>query len=289
MIEKDLNKYYTKPLIAKQCVEILQKELLETGFDVHYAFFIEPAAGNGSFLQFLPNNNFFACDIYPENNNIVSKDFINQNIQIDKNQNNIIIGNPPFGKKGQMALDFINKSFDYANIVAFILPVQFRKWGIQKRINQDVKLLYDSDLNPDSFILKDKNYNLQCCFQIWIHSSFNGFEAIKNKRLIEPPETNHKDFLLYQYNCTQQALKYFDYDWDFCVLRQGWGDFNKLFYPSERNRLSRKKQWMFFKAKNQTVLNQLIKMDFNHIANANTLTKGFGKADVIQYYKTIKK
>lgn len=285
MIEKDLDKYYTKQLVAQQCINILIKELSKFNIDTNQLFFIEPSAGNGSFVKCLPQNQFFACDIYPEDKNIFKKDFINENIGIEKSSYNVIIGNPPFGKRGKVALNFINKGFDYANIVAFILPVQFRKWNIQKNIKNNVKLFYDVDIHNNSFIFKGKDYNLRCCFQIWIDQDFQNFETIKNKRILKPPKIEHEDFKMYQYNCTQQALKYFDYDWDFAVLRQGWGDFNEIFYYSDKNKMSKKKQWIFFKAKNKKILNRLKKIDFNEISNLNTSTKGFGKADIIQFYE----
>ena len=34
----------------------------------------------------------------------------------------VVIGNPPFGLRGQLALKFINHSYDFADYVCFILP-----------------------------------------------------------------------------------------------------------------------------------------------------------------------
>ena len=81
------------------------------------------------------------------------------------------------------------------------------------------------------------------------------------------------------------AEKYFDYDWDFCVLRQGYGDFNEKFTKDDTVNLSRKKQWIFFKANSEDVLSNLSSMDFNKLSELNTSTKGFGKYDVIKQYK----
>ena len=51
--------------------------------------------------------------------------------------------------------------------------------------------------------------------------------------------------------------------------------------------LSTKKQWMFFKAKNDKVRERLKNIDFNNIAEKNTSVKGFGKADIIEEYNRI--
>ena len=39
------------------------------------------------------------------------------------------------------AIDFVNKTFEYSNIVGFIVPIQFRKWSVQSKINKNAKLI----------------------------------------------------------------------------------------------------------------------------------------------------
>ena len=43
--------------------------------------------------------------------------------------NFIVIGNPPFGLRGQLALKFINHSSKFADYVCFILPQLFQSDG----------------------------------------------------------------------------------------------------------------------------------------------------------------
>ena len=91
---------------------------------------------------------------------------------------------------------------------------------------------------------------------------------------------------MWQYNATKAAEKVFDNDFDFIVLRQGYGDFNK--HLTNRNQCSLKKQWILFKAKNPKVLEILQEIDFERLSQNNTITPGFGKADVVQEYKRVR-
>lgn len=45
-----LDKFYTKPIIAEQCVNFLKEKLALTGDETY----LEPSAGAGSFLAYLP-------------------------------------------------------------------------------------------------------------------------------------------------------------------------------------------------------------------------------------------
>ena len=88
------------------------------------------------------------------------------------------------------------------------------------------------------------------------------------------------------YNNNPQALKFFDkkkYGWDFAVPRQGFYDYSlRITDPTD---LQKKVQYMFFKAADPDVLQQLRDMDFSLLSQNNTTTPGFGKADVIAAYE----
>ena len=59
-----LDKFYTKPEVAKECYDFLISK-----YDIKDKKFLEPSAGNGSFLPFLKD--YIALDIKPENDNII--------------------------------------------------------------------------------------------------------------------------------------------------------------------------------------------------------------------------
>jgi hypothetical protein len=273
MKSKNLDKFYTKHDTAKLCWDIF-KYYIPSEIDT----VVEPSAGNGRMLDVIDDEyKKIGFDIHPERSDIIQTDFINNALNIDYDC--VIFGNPPFGKRSKLAIEFLNRSLLHSNLVGMILPIQFKKWGTQKQIYSSVNLIHETILPPDSFTLDGKDYSVRCVFQIW--SAYNTHE---NLRITKKPPTTHSDFELWQYNCTEKALKYFNMDWDIAILRQGYDDFNKIYYPVDSELLSRKKQWMFIKAKNDEVLNRIKQMDFNKIAELNTSTKGFGKADFIQYY-----
>lgn len=78
----------------------------------------------------------------------------------------------------------------------------------------------------------------------------------------------------------------FEKEWDFAVLRQGWGDFNPIVLD-DYNQLSKKKQWMFFKSDNKNIIKKLKNIDYNNLAEKNTSVRGFGKADIIAEYNSL--
>lgn len=281
-LNEQLDKYYTKEAIAKDCYEHLKAVLRNLGEDPATRLFIEPSAGSGAFLNQIEEE-CLGFDIAPAARGVIRNDFLKhdllQHLSItQRNKKRIFIGNPPFGKKSSLAIEFINKALELSDIVAFIVPIQFRKWSAQSRINKDAKLLFDMSLPEDSFELVGKDYSVRCCFQVWAL----GYDQELDMRIAQKPSTSHPDFEIYQYNRTELAAKYFDFDWDFAVPRQGYQDYSRKEFSREA--CERKQQWIFFKAKNKKTLKRLLSLDFTKLSQKNIGTPGFGKADVIAEY-----
>lgn len=280
-----LDKYYTKPKIAKLCYENILSLIDKK--DLANVLFIEPSAGAGTFLEVI-NEDKIGFDLAPTknlNHKILKANFLTDDISsyinIKKKNQKIFIGNPPFGTKAKLAIDFVNKCLSYSNIVGFILPLQFRKWSVQSKINKNAKLIMDIDLPENSFAFMGKDYNVRCSFQVWALPTF--VTRLPDLRIKSKPLTSHTDFEMYQYNRTEIAEKYFDYDWDFAVFRQGYLDYNFKSYKKED--CNKKQQWIFFKAKNKEVLKNLLSIDFDKLSKKNIGIPGFGKADVIFEYE----
>ena len=160
--------------------------------------------------------------------------------------------------------------------------IQFNKYLTQKKINDDAQLINSTILKPDSFIFNNKNYSVRTVFQVWTLKDNIG----KDQRIRTAPPTKHKDFQLEYYNCVPEKLHLFEKEWDFAVLRQGWGDFNPIVLD-DYNQLSKKKQWMFFKSDNKNIIKKLKNIDYNNLAEKNTSVRGFGKADIIAEYNSL--
>lgn len=153
-----LDKFYTKPEIALSCIE---KIVNIDQFDL----IVEPSAGNGSFSNQLPSKTL-ALDLEPENELITKKDWFSFNNE--RNTNKIlVIGNPPFGQQGSLAVKFINHAAKFANTIAFILPASFNKKSVQNRIHPNLHLQATYDIPRNGFLLENESLDVPCVFQVW--------------------------------------------------------------------------------------------------------------------------
>jgi predicted RNA methylase len=284
---KKLDKYYTKQSVANKCYLTIKELLSKSGKKEKDLLFIEPSAGSGVFLNAIQENKL-GFDIAPtkeSNHPIQQNDFLNDDLfeLLDAEQLSkqiVFIGNPPFGTKSKLAIEFVNKSLGYSNIVGFIVPIQFRKWSVQSKINSNAKLILDMDLQENAFEFMGKDYKVRCCFQVWALDTFS--TKFNDLRITVKPDTNHPDFEMHQYNRTEQAKKFFDYEWDFAVPRQGYLDYTTKAFS--KNECDMKQQWIFFKAKNKETLKKLKALNFDKLSKKNIGIPGFGKADVVQEY-----
>ena len=290
-MKKDLCQFYTKPSVAVSCLQILY-QILEELFVGNKIQFIEPSAGSGSFLLQLPNKIIYfnkkryssrlGFDLEPKHIEIAKLDFLKEDINdnyLVPYQYRVIVGNPPFGKRATLAIDFFNRSAKLAPIIAFIVPIQFEKWSVHSKLDENFDLIYSKILDKNSFLRYDKEYDVNCCFQIWTCKS----NSFTNLRLLRKPKTEHKDFTMWQYNNTKEAEKVFKENFDFAVLRQGYGDYTKHIYDEKE--CDRKKQWILFKANDKTILRRLESLDYEELSKKNTTVPGFGKADVVKLYE----
>ena len=275
-----LDQFYTKPEIAKSCfdffIDVTKKEKL---FNKNM-FFIEPSAGEGSFFDNLPKKRRIGIDIQPKHEEIIKGDFLTWNYKPPYKKRIVVIGNPPFGKRGQLAIDFFNHSALFADTIAFILPVSFRKYRIHKALNNDFALIATFPLLRNAFYTQnEKNYKVNTEFQVWTKLPI----SCKNLRLINPPPITHDDFILYQYNNTPEALKMFDKKFVFAVPAQGYQDYTRR--ETSAGACEKNKQWMLFDADDKEVISRLWNMDFKKIAyDCGTVVPGFRKNDVIREY-----
>ena len=286
----ELDKYYTKTDVALACVDSILQTLQCSGLDVLQHVFVEPSAGGGAFLEAaaLRGQHAVGFDISPTAAGIVQNDFLSDDCFAKKPAPfaalpNLTFGNPPFGRKASLALEFVNRSLGQSVLVGFVLPLQFRKWSVQSKILPGARLVVDTTLDEDSFEFLGKGYRLRCCFQIWTLDP--RVSPGVDLRIASRPSTAHPDFLMYQYNRTPEALKFFDCEWDFAVPRQGFQDYSTKKFKKED--CDRKQQWIFFKASTPAVLKKLLALDFVTLSKKNISTPGFGKGDVVDAYNSI--
>lgn len=157
--QKDvLDKFYTKPEVAS--LYIAKADISD------YTTIIEPSAGNGSFSSQIAN--CIALDLKPEGDGIREQDWLQYEHPEKLDEEKVlVIGNPPFGQQNSIAVKFINHAAIFADRVAFILPISFKKESVQNRINLNMHLTYEEDLPKNSFTFNGDNYDVKCVFQIW--------------------------------------------------------------------------------------------------------------------------
>ena len=276
-----LDKFYTQDHVAKQCFEFLHSQLNIS----ENAIYLEPSAGAGSFINLL--SHYIALDIAPEDDRIKKQDYLKY--EVDK-ENFITIGNPPFGNRSKLAIDFFNKAATISDVIAFILPVSFMKQSVQKNLSSNFALYNYMYLEPESFSFNGEPYSIRTIFQIWVKKG-SQYDNGTNLRLIKQPPISHEDFEIWQYNATPEAVKYIEEDWKYATYRQGYHNYNQIFtrkdynYIKEKMTADKKKQQFFFiKPLTEEAENLILNMDFNALAERNTATPGFGKGDFVSYY-----
>ena len=147
------DKYYTPDNVVKKVIEVLEKDVMPIS---KFSRIIEPSAGAGAFLKRLPVD-AIGYDIEPQADNIIKGDYLIQNI--DYKQNSLVIGNPPFGKSGDLHSKFIKKSIEHSNYIAFVLPGDMYKKDKFTEVE-----LYKSYMLP---AVKYSGVKLRCCFNIY--------------------------------------------------------------------------------------------------------------------------
>lgn len=157
-----LDQFYTKDVIAKECVKFFENNVCK--IDI-FSCVVEPSAGSGNILNYLPKNTI-ALDLAPNSKNIIKKDYLKY--KPITSDNILVFGNPPFGKNASLAIKFFNHSAKFANYIAFILPRTFRKFSIINRLDSNFHLVKEWILPINSFETPDGNeYSVPTVFQIW--------------------------------------------------------------------------------------------------------------------------
>ena len=177
------DQFYTQEAVAKTCID---RVLALLPYVSEYLW-IEPSAGNGSFLNQLPFQKI-GLDIDPKSDTIVKQDYLTWT---PPSQACIVFGNPPFGKQSSLAKAFISKSCGFANVIAFILPKSFTKPSMYKAFHMNFHQVHSEELAKDSFVLNGLPYDVPCIFQVWQKRDIDrpleekilplGFQYVKEK------------------------------------------------------------------------------------------------------------
>lgn len=257
--------YFTSDLLAQKCINHLNSLRPLNHFD----FIIEPSAGAGAFYKYLPAKSI-AIDIEPRNLGILRANFLQYKCGFTGI--GLIIGNPPFGVRGKIALEFLNKAMSIANIIAFILPRSFKKPDYFKKINKFFHLVDSFDCN-DFIDLNGNKKSINCVFQIWEKREYERIDVIR--------DMEHKDLELRNISVSRISVekleKYKNY-YDFAIKQVGEDLSVRL--PSEIKSSS----WWLIKVVNKE---KFQKIDLSFVKNSNSIIQSISKKDIIEAYKKL--
>lgn len=180
------DEYFTKPEIAHYLFK-KAKTIIAKYENLDKYTWLEPSVGDGCFYKILPDSKI-GLDIKETKFNTLKQDFLHFTLP---KKPLIVIGNPPFGHRGVLALEFINHAQN-ADFICFILPMFFQSLGkgsIRYRV-KNLHLLYEETLPHNCFYLSNgKEKDVKTCFQIWsknYKNDLNEFSWYKQKEKKEP-------------------------------------------------------------------------------------------------------
>lgn len=168
--EVDLDQFNTRPEIAKYCWESFQNVLRKDGAILNNYKLIEPSAGTGAFYNLLPSKRRIGIDVEKFNKEYIQKDYLTWEPNFTDDRPCVAIGNPPFGYRGWLALEFVNKSAEFCDYVGFILPMSFQSdgKGSPKNRVKGMKLIHSEYLADDVFIKPNgEKVKVNTLWQIW--------------------------------------------------------------------------------------------------------------------------
>ena len=180
---RELDQFYTQPGVAQNCMDYLATVVSLTDSD----FYLEPSAGKGAFYDLAPSSRRVGLDLDPQHADVMKQDYLTYNAaKLKASGKLIVIGNPPFGKNASLAIKFFNKSAEFADCIAFILPRTFKKVSLRPKLDKQFQLIGELDLPWDSFEYDGKSYSVPCVFQVWQKSA--------TERVDAKPVLTHSDF-----------------------------------------------------------------------------------------------
>lgn len=169
---KSLDQYFTKEEVAKEFVDQVDQLLGFQNFD----FIVEPSMGEGAIYENLPFEKRRGVDVDKMHPDCLEMNFLkwhpeHSGIPFDRmlgvESRILFIGNPPFGSNSSLSVEFFKHASKFSDSIAFLVPITWQKFSVQKRIPKGWGLFFDEILPDESFVFEGESYSVRCCKQIW--------------------------------------------------------------------------------------------------------------------------
>jgi len=163
--EKD--QFFTRPDVAAKFAEWTKGKLAT--LDPKPTTMIEPSAGNGDLAKHFPGIEMY--DLDPQRDDIKQADFLKSGHKYQPGKT--VVMNPPFGVNSNLAVAFFNKAATFADHIAQIVPITFKRESVQKRMSGEFRLVDQYNLPKNAFYLpsegdgKTKGYDVPAVAQLW--------------------------------------------------------------------------------------------------------------------------
>ena len=146
---------------------------------------IEPSAGDGAWLD-VGLQVDEAYDIQPMHDRVKKiDDWLTYDVGETEGKT-LYIGNPPFGRMGNLAKAFINHCVNTGDYIAFILPAAMAKVTQIRQIDQRLHLIHQEDLLDETFRYERDGKVVSTVFQVW--------ERREDLRIDPEKQTSCSDF-----------------------------------------------------------------------------------------------
>lgn len=166
--EVGLDRFFTNSETALTCRDSLYTEMTADYADVDQYEFIDPGAGTGAFYDLMPTGRRTGIDIFPGRPEFISHDYLTW--EPPKGRRYAVLGNPPFGYRGWLALAFVNHSATFADYIGCIVPMAFQSdgKGSPKHRVVGAELVWSEPLPSNAFTdARGQSVKLNALWQIW--------------------------------------------------------------------------------------------------------------------------
>lgn len=157
-LTKSMDLYRTTRDTAMTCVQAVF-DVIESA--VEYKF-VEPSAGTGAFLEFLPDDTV-ALDILPQHPDVQRQEFLTWLPSSASKEKHAVIGAPPLGLYSDVSVAFINHALRFADVVGMIVRRHIGERQIQngrqvKTVSLDRGAVLDMTSSPIKYDME---------FRVW--------------------------------------------------------------------------------------------------------------------------